>query len=202
MIKCVCFRQNGADASSEEFDSSSSLLGSVKPQSRLPRRSRSYSRTRERGRTSDSSTTAIRKKTTFITENHATLEEDNVNGAGGSIKSSSSYDASKISFQGKRALFEARPIPATHSALQKSQENLDKTALPGPPNEVQSKLEEANRRLTEEVARLEQALILREEAARGLRERLESQLGEREEELQRDVRRLVRDNTTKEEIIQ
>ena len=60
---------------------------------------------------------------------------------------------------------------------------------------------ETNRRLEDEVARLEQLLVLREETSRRLRERLESQLGVREGELQGDVRRLVRDNTTKEEII-
>ena len=70
-----------------------------------------------------------------------------------------------------------------------------------PPTEVQSPLLETNRRLEDEVARLEQLLVLREETSRRLRERLESQLGVREGELQGDVRRLVRDNTTKEEII-
>ena len=66
---------------------------------------------------------------------------------------------------------------------------------------TESPLVAANRRLEDEVARLEQVLVLREEAARKLRERLETQLGTREGELQGDVRRLVRDNTTKEEII-
>ena len=67
--------------------------------------------------------------------------------------------------------------------------------------EATSPLVAANRRLEDEVARLEQVLVLREEASRKLRERLETQLGTREGELQGDVRRLVRDNTTKEEII-
>lgn len=198
----LCFRQNGADASSEDFESSSSILESERPQARHSRRSRSYSRSRARGRASDSSPT--RKKTTFLTDNvqtpgvrdNAIIEEDNVNG--GSIKSSSSYDASKISFQGKRALFETRPIPMTKSAS-KSQETLvNPTPLT---TEATSPLVAANRRLEDEVARLEQVLVLREEASRKLRERLETQLGTREGELQGDVRRLVRDNTTKEEII-
>ena len=195
----LCFRQNGADASSEDFESSSSILESERPQARHSRRSRSYSRSRTRGRASDSSPT--RKKTTFLTDNvqtpgvrdNAIIEEDNVNG--GSIKSSSSYDASKISFQGKRALFESRPIPMTKSAS-KSQENLVNPTLT-----TESPLVAANRRLEDEVARLEQVLVLREEASRKLREGLETQLGTREGELQRDLRRLVRDNTTKEEII-
>ena len=44
------------------------------------------------------------KRTTFVTESGREAGEGN---QGGSIKSTSSYDVSKISFQGKRALFEA-----------------------------------------------------------------------------------------------
>ena len=194
------FRQNGADASSEDFDSSSSILETEKPQARHSRRSRSYSRSRARGRASDSSTTepGIRKKTTFVTDSPgpAITEEDNING--GSIKSSSSYDASKISFQGKRALFESVPVRKPQALTSKNQETLKNVT---PPTEAQSPLVETNRRLEDEVARLEQLLVLREEASRRLRERLESQMGVMEGELQGDVRRLVRDNTTKEEII-
>ena len=194
------FRQNGADASSEDLDSSSSILDTERPQARHSRRSRSYSRSRARGRASDSSNTepGIRKKTTFVTDSTgpAITEEDNING--GSIKSSSSYDASKISFQGKRALFESVPVRKTQSLASKNQETLNNVT---PPTEAQSPLVETNRRLEDEVARLEQLLVLREETSRRLRERLESQLGVREGELQGDVRRLVRDNTTKEEII-
>ena len=194
------FRQNGADASSEDFDSNSSILETERPQARHSRRSRSYSRSRTRGRASDSSNTepGIRKKTTFVTVSPglANTEEDNING--GSIKSSSSYDASKISFQGKRALFESVPVRTPQSLASKNKETLSTLT---PPTEAQSPLVETNRRLEDEVARLEQLLVLREEASRRLRERLESQLGVREGELQGDVRRLVRDNTTKEEII-
>ena len=194
------FRQNGADASSEDFDSNSSILETERPQARHSRRSRSYSRSRTRGRASDSSNTepGIRKKTTFVTDSPgpAITEEDNING--GSIKSSSSYDASKISFQGKRALFESVPVRTPQSLASKNQETLNNVT---PPTEALSPLVETNRRLEDEVARLEQLLVLREEASRRLRERLESQLGVREGELQGDVRRLVRDNTTKEEII-
>ena len=194
------FRQNGADASSEDFDSNSSILETERPQARHSRRSRSYSRSRTRGRASDSSNTepGIRKKTTFVTDSPgpAITEEDNING--GSIKSSSSYDASKISFQGKRALFESVPVRTPQSLASKNKETLSTLT---PPTEAQSPLVETNRRLEDEVARLEQLLVLREEASRRLRERLESQLGVREGELQGDVRRLVRDNTTKEEII-
>ena len=85
------------------------------------------------------------------------------------------------------------------STVSKSQETL---SILGPAAEAQSKLEDTNRRLEAEVTRLEQALVLREEASRRLKERLENKLGEREGELQGDVRRLVRDNTNKEEIIQ
>ena len=104
-----CFRQNGADVSSEDFESSSSILESERSQARHSRRSRSYSRSRARGRASDSSPT--RKKTTFVTEtiqnprairDHAIIEENNTNG--GIIKSSSSYDASMISFQGEESV--------------------------------------------------------------------------------------------------
>ena len=208
MIKIECFRQNGADASSEDFDSSSSILETEK-QARYTRRSRSYSRNRARGRASDSSPTAIRKKTTFVTENgqapgpcardhaNAITEEKNING--GSIKSSSSYDASKISFQGKRAIFEKTQMRTPQSTASKSQETL---GILAPAAEAQSHLEDTNRRLEGEVARLEQALVLREESSRRLKERLEIQLGAREGELQGDLRRLVRDNATKEEIIQ
>ena len=155
-----------------------------------------------RGRASDSSTTepGIRKKTTFVTDSPgpAITEEDNING--GSIKSSSSYDASKISFQGKRALFESVPVPVRkpQALTSNNQETLNNMT---PPTEAHSPLVETNRRLEDEVARLEQLLVLREEASRRLRERLESQMGVMEGELQGDVRRLVRDNTTKEEII-
>ena len=163
------FRQNGADASSEDFDSSSSILETERPQARHSRRSRSYSRSRARGRASDSSNTepGIRKKTTFVTDSTgpAITEEDNING--GSIKSSSSYDASKISFQGKRALFESVPVRTPQSLASKNQETLSTLT---PPTEAQSPLVETNRRLEDEVARLEQLLVLREEASRRLRE--------------------------------
>ena len=140
-----------------------------RPQARHSRRSRSYSRSRARGRASDSSNTepGIRKKTTFVTDSPgpAITEEDNING--GSIKSSSSYDASKISFQGKRALFESVPVRKSQSLASKNQETLNNVT---PPTEVQSPLMETNRRLEDEVARLEQLLVLREEASRRLRE--------------------------------
>ena len=156
---------------------------------------------RGRGRKSDSSSPAIRKKTTFVTENGQAPGPNDANAIteGGSIKSSSSYDASKISFQGKRAIFENTPMRTPQSTVSKSQETL---SILGPAAEAQSKLEDTNRRLEAEVTRLEQALVLREEASRRLKERLENKLGEREGELQGDVRRLVRDNTSKEEIIQ
>ena len=85
------------------------------------------------------------------------------------------------------------------STASKSQETL---GILAPAAEAQSHLEDTNRRLEGEVARLEQALVLREESSRRLKERLEIQLGAREGELQGDLRRLVRDNATKEEIIQ
>ena len=85
------------------------------------------------------------------------------------------------------------------STASKGQETL---GILAPAAEAQSHLEDTNRRLEGEVARLEQALVLREESSRRLKERLEIQLGAREGELQGDVRRLVRDNATKEEIIQ
>ena len=131
--------------------------------------------------------------------------EDNNNGD--SIKSTSSYDASKISFQGKRALFEAGNIPIRghrpSSVTSKCNENLVTGTVTSTANLTQ--LEETNSKLEEDVVRLEQAAALREEVARRLREkveRLESQAGKREGELQGDIRRLARDNSTKEEIIQ
>ena len=92
-------RQNTADAgSSDEFDTESSIPVSKKPiQNRSNRRSRSYSRSRMKERSDDSSASNnIRnKRTTFMTDKN----ENNGGGAGGSIKSNSSYDTSKISFQ-------------------------------------------------------------------------------------------------------
>ena len=111
MVAGFLFRQNGADLSSEEFDSESSVLLSKRPTTGPgkpgARRSRSYSRSRGRGRggCSDSSASVTGgKRTTFVTEAGREAGERT---QGGSIKSTSSYDVSKISFQGKRALFEA-----------------------------------------------------------------------------------------------
>ena len=51
------------------------------------------------------------KRTTFVKD---LIMKDNDDINGGSIKSASSYDASKISFQGKRAIFEAsKSIPCS-----------------------------------------------------------------------------------------
>ena len=142
-----------------------------------------------------------------MTENLHIRGDGEDNNKGDSIKSASSYDASKISFQGKRALFEAGNIPIRghrpSSVTSKCNENLVTGTVTSTANLTQ--LEETNSRLEEDVVRLEQAAALREEVARRLREkveRLESQAGEREGELQGDIRRLARDNSTKEEIIQ
>ena len=181
------FRQNAIGGSSEEFDSESSILVTKRP----TRRSRSYTR---QSRASDSSTSAGAKKTTFFTEEAPDSTERQQNG---SIKSSSSYDVSKISFQGKRALFETGgPVPAQT----KSVENL--------PSIVQESnrinLDAKNRHLEQEIARLEQAAALREEMSKRLREKvdkLELELKERDRYQQKDISLIQKDNREKENLI-
>ena len=188
-------RQNAAGGSSEEFDSESSILVTKRPNSRA-RRSRSSSRLKE----SDSSTSAGTKKTTFFTGESQRDSSDRQNG---SIKSSSSYDVSKISFQGKRALFEAgNPTPAqTVGHLTKSAENI--------PTIVQESnmmnLEQRNRQLEQEIAGLQQTAAVREEMGKRLREtveRLELELKERERFQHQDITLLQKDNRDKESLIQ
>ena len=180
------FRQNAIGGSSDEFDSESSILVTKRP----TRRSKSYTR---QSRGSDSST-SISKKTTFFTDEGPDSSERQQNG---SIKSSSSYDVSKISFQGKRALFETGgPAPAQT----KSVESL--------PTIVQESnrisLETKNRHLEQEITRLEQAAALREEMSRRLREKLEKlelELKERDRFQQQDITFIQKDNREKENLI-
>ena len=117
----------------------------------------------------------------------------------GSIKSSSSYDVSKISFQGKRALFETGgPAPAQT----KSVENLSLPSIVQQSN--LTSLEEKNRHLEQEIARLEQAAALREEMSRRLREKLEKlelELKERDRFQQQDITIIQKDNREKENLI-
>ena len=161
---------------------------------RPTRRSRSYTR---QSRGSDSSTSAGAKKTTFFAEaGPASTERQQQNG---SIKSSSSYDVSKISFQGKRALFETGgPVPAQT----KSVENLSLPSIVQQSN--LTSLEEKNRHLEQEIARLEQAAALREEMSRRLREKLEKlelELKERDRFQQQDITLIQKDNREKENLI-
>ena len=186
MTLCLLFRQKAIDGSSDEFDSESSILVTKRP----TRRSRSYTR---QSRGSDSSTSAGAKKTTFFAEaGPASTERQQQNG---SIKSSSSYDVSKISFQGKRALFETGAPAQT-----KSVESL--------PTIVQESnrisLETKNRHLEQEITRLEQAAALREEMSRRLREKLEKlelELKERDRFQQQDITFIQKDNREKENLI-
>ena len=178
------FRQNAIGGSSDEFDSESSILVTKRP----TRRSKSYTR---QSRGSDSST-SISKKTTFFTDEGHDSSERQQNG---SIKSSSSYDVSKISFQGKRALFETGAPAQT-----KSVESL--------PTIVQESnrisLETKNRHLEQEITRLEQAAALREEMSRRLREKLEKlelELKERDRFQQQDITFIQKDNREKENLI-
>ena len=183
------FRQNAIGGSSEEFDSESSILVTKRP----TRRSRSYTR---QSRASDSSTSAGAKKTTFFTEEAPDSTERQQNG---SIKSSSSYDVSKISFQGKRALFETGgPVPA----LTKSVENLSLPSMVQESNLIN--LDARNRQLEQEIARLEQAAALREEMSKRLREKvdkLELDLKERGRYQQKDISLIQKDNREKENLI-
>ena len=183
------FRQNAIGGSSEEFDSESSILVTKRP----TRRSRSYTR---QSRASDSSTSAGAKKTTFFTEEAPDSTERQQNG---SIKSSSSYDVSKISFQGKRALFETGgPVPA----LTKSVENLSLPTMVQESNLIN--LDARNRQLEQEIARLEQAAALREEMSKRLREKvdkLELDLKERGRYQQKDISLIQKDNREKENLI-
>ena len=165
--------------------------------SRPSRRARSNSRQRA----SDSSTSAGAKKTTFFTEE--SLRDSGERQQGGSIKSNSSYDVSKISFQGKRALFEtAAPGPVqTMGNLTKSAENI--------PSIVQESniinLAERNRKLELEIAGMEEAAALGEEVCKRLREKvdkLEVELKERDRYQQQDISYLQKDNRDKENIIQ
>ena len=186
MTLYLLFRQKAIDGSSDEFDSESSILVTKRP----TRRSRSYTR---QSRGSDSSTSAGAKKTTFFTEaGPSSTERQQQNG---SIKSSSSYDVSKISFQGKRALFETGAPAQT-----KSVESL--------PTIVQESnrisLETKNRHLEQEITRLEQAAALREEMSRRLREKLEKlelELKERDRFQQQDITIIQKDNREKENLI-
>ena len=181
------FRQNGLAGSSDEFDSESSILVTKRP----TRRSRSYTR---QSRGSDSSTSAGAKKTTFFTGESPRLGEREQTG---SIKSSSSYDVSKISFQGKRALFETGgPVPAQTKSVESLPTIVQESNLVS--------LETKNRHLEQEIARLEQASALREEMSKRLREKvekLELELKERDRYQQKDITLIQKDNREKENLI-
>ena len=183
------FRQNAIGVSSDEFDSESSILVTKRP----TRRSRSYTR---QSRGSDSSTSVGPKKTTFFTDDGPDSTERQQNG---SIKSSSSYDVSKISFQGKRALFETGgPVPAQT----KSVENLSLPTIVQESNLIN--LDARNRHLEQEISRLEQAAAIREEMSKRLREKvdkLELEVKERDRYQQKDITLIQKDNREKENLI-
>ena len=196
----LVLRQNGVGHSSDDYDSASSNVRSK----RYTRRSRSYSRNKPRN--SDSSVTSSKtKKTTFVSDlpSLAPAPTNNLDDVqNGSFKSSSSYDASKISFQGKRAIFEASKSipPIVRQNQSKSIESLHTIKTETVPN-----VENKNRKLEQEIMRLEQTAAVREEAAKRLRdklEKLEAELGEKEAGYQTDIVRLSRDNNRKEELIQ
>jgi len=201
-------RQHDQDKSSDDFDSESSVLISKMPNSR--RRSRSIPR---KARGSDSSTSTSTKKTTFHTEvvnlgegKTTHLSTLNIGMDNASIKSTSSNDISRISFQGKRALFEEalhrQGAVRTHTdtpaapglAYQPSNDNHDLSAV-----------EERNKKLEQELYRLEQTADLREEVARRLREKvekMEEQMEERDRSREREVTRHQEEKRQKEEIIE
>ena len=205
-------RQQDQDKSSDDFDSESSILVSKRPYNRSTRRSRSIPR---KGKGSDSSTSASAKKTTFHSEvlnlgdgKKTHLSTLNIGMDTASIKSSSSNDISRISFQGKRALFEgvtqrkeaSRTIsePGAASYIHYiDQDNTDN----GQFNEV----EERNKKLEQELFRLEQTAALREEVSRRLREKIEKmehQLEERERSRELELARHEQANRHKEKIIE
>ena len=193
----LVLRQNGVGQSSDDYDSASSNVRSK----RYTRRSRSYSRTKQRN--SDSSVTSSKtKKTTFVSDLPSLAPAPTDDVQNGSFKSSSSYDASKISFQGKRAIFEASKSipPIVRQNQSKSIESLHTIKTESVPN-----VENKNRKLEQEILRLEQTAAVREEAAKRMRdklEKLEAELGEKEAGYQTDIVRLSRDNNRKEELIQ
>ena len=201
-------RQHERDKSSDEFDSESSVLISKMPHSR--RRSRSIPR---KARGSDSSTSTSTKKTTFHTEvvnlgegKTTHLSTLNIGVDNASIKSTSSNDISRISFQGKRALFEG--------ALQRQEADRSNSDTPATPsiayqpsndNHDWSAVEERNKKLEQELYRLEQTADLREEVSRRLREKvekMEEQMEERDRSREREVARYQQEKRQKEEIIE
>ena len=196
--------------SSDDFDSESSILVTKRPNSRTSRRSRSTPR---KVRGSDSSTSTSAKKTTFhsevlnLSEGKTThLSTLNIGMDNASIKSSSSNDISRISFQGKRALFEgvhqkreaAKTCSEPHANTNWS---LEDTILTSDNHAV----EERNKKLEQELFRLEQTSALREEVAKRLREKIEKmgvQLEERERILKMELSRQEHEKKQKDEIIE
>ena len=182
----LVLRQNGVapEESSDEFDSESSILFSKQPQ------------------TSRMKNQLTAKKATFTQD--AVLSRSSQNNDG-SIKSASSYDASKISFQGKRALFEAGlPNKSQAGRVVKNSEQVMAMEDSSQVGTSLSLLEEKNRKLEQDIVRLEQAAALREEVARRLRDKLEKiemEFGEKDRSLQADILRLTRENSQKEELI-
>ena len=123
----------------------------------------------------------------------------------GSIKSASSYDASKISFQGKRALFESgvgpnktKPSTVESSGL-RSSETLPTLGA------SMSDLETRNKSLEEEIVRLEQSAVVKEELVNRLRDKLdkvEKQMIEQDKSLRENILMLTKENDRKDELIQ
>lgn len=188
----LVLRQNGVDRedSSEEFDSESSILFSKQPQPSKMKNQNKTSRPSAKKATFTPDVTVLRRSS----QNHD-----------GSIKSASSYDASKISFQGKRALFEAGlPNKSQTVGAAKSSEHVMAAETNNHVVNSLSLLEEKNRKLEQDIVRLEQAAALREEVARRLRDKLEKvemEFGEKDRSLQADIMRLTRENMEKEELI-
>ena len=195
------------DKSSDDFDSESSVLANRRPQNRTSRRSRSIPR---KGKGSDSSTSTCAKKTTFhtevlnLTEGKKThLSTLNIGVDNASIKSTSSNDISRISFQGKRALFEGviQKKPNVEANTNKEDnvliyENMTENNM--------SEIEERNRKLEQELFRLEQTATLREEVSRRLREKIETMendIEERQRLWEIEIANYEKDRLHKEKII-
>ena len=203
-------RQTGQDKSSDDFDSESSILVSKRPNNRTTRRSRSTPR---KGKGSDSSTSTSAKKTTFHSEvlnlgegKTTHLSTLNIGMDNASIKSSSSNDISRISFQGKRALFEG-VLKKTEAVRTSSDPQANSTWIEQDTtdNSDYHVVEERNKKLEQDLFRLEQTSALREQVARRLREKIEKmevQLEERERSRQMEMGRQEQEIRHKEKIIE
>ena len=128
-----------------------------------------------------------------------------------SIKSSSSNDISRISFQGKRALFEG--VLKKKEALRTNSEPLvainmleeDTVDSNHDHSDWNTAVDERNKKLEQELFRLEQTAVLREEVSRRLREKIdkmEHQMEERDRAREMELARQEQERRQKENIIE